>query len=107
MTPQTHSSLKELQELDQEIASIESVVGTFDAKLEEVGEPVHRLEKELKGLQARLQEVTLEGEQAGVVHRGASRAVDEAPGADERRPERERRGCGACRAGNGPAGSRE
>ena len=60
MTPQTHSSLKELQELDQEIASIESVVGTFDAKLEEVGEPVHRLEKELKALQARLQEVTLE-----------------------------------------------
>ena len=60
MTPQTHSTLKELQQMDQEIASIESVVGTFDAKLEEVGAPIQHLEKEVKALQARLQEVTLE-----------------------------------------------
>ena len=44
MTPQTHSSLKELQQMDQELASIESVVGRFDAKIEEVGEPVQHLE---------------------------------------------------------------
>ena len=60
MTPQTHSSLKELQQLDQEIASIEAVVGTFDAKLDEVGEPIEHLEKEVKALQGRLQEVNLE-----------------------------------------------
>ena len=60
MTPQTHSTLKELQQMDQEIASIESIVGTFDEKLEEVGEPIVRLEKEVTALKARLQEVSLE-----------------------------------------------
>ena len=60
MTLQTHSTLKELQQMDQEIASIESIVGTFDEKLEEVGEPIVHLEKEVKALKARLQEVSLE-----------------------------------------------
>jgi predicted nucleic acid-binding Zn-ribbon protein len=60
MTPQTHSALKELQQMDQEIASIQSIVGTFDAKIDEVAAPLQNLEKEVKALQARLQEVALE-----------------------------------------------
>ena len=60
MTPQTHSTLKELQQMDQEITSIESIVGTFDGKLKKIGEPIVRLEKEGTALKARLQEVSLE-----------------------------------------------
>ena len=60
MTSQTHSTLKELQQMDQEIVSIEAVVGTFDAKLEEVDEPIRHLQKEVEALAARLREVALD-----------------------------------------------
>ena len=60
MKSQKQSSLSELQKIDQEIISIESVVNTFDSKLEEVGEPIYDLEKEVQALKARLQEVRLE-----------------------------------------------
>ena len=60
MHPHRHSSLKELQEMDLEMASIESIVSTFEEKLEEVEEPVQHLEKEVSALEARLKEVTLE-----------------------------------------------
>ena len=60
MKSQKQSSLNELQKIDQEIISIESVVNTFDSKLEEVGEPIYDLEKEVQALKARLQEVRLE-----------------------------------------------
>ena len=40
MTPQTRTSLKELQHLDQEIAAIRSSAQSFEPLLEEVDAPV-------------------------------------------------------------------
>ena len=44
MTPQTRTSLKELQNLDQEIAVVRAARQSFEPLLEEVDEPVLRLE---------------------------------------------------------------
>ena len=60
MDPHTHLSLKALQDMDLEIASVESVVHAFEAKLEEVGQPVQHLEKEVQALGKRLKEVKVE-----------------------------------------------
>jgi predicted nucleic acid-binding Zn-ribbon protein len=60
MTPQTRTSLKELQNLDQEIAAIRSSAQSFDLLLEEVNVPVARLEQEVEALEKRLTEVKLE-----------------------------------------------
>ena len=60
MDPRTHLSLKELQDMDLEIASIESIVRTYEAKLEEVEKPVQHLEKEVRALGTRLKEVKVE-----------------------------------------------
>ena len=53
MTPQTRTSLKELQNLDQAIAAIRSSAQSFDLLLEEVNEPVARLEQEVEALEKR------------------------------------------------------
>jgi predicted nucleic acid-binding Zn-ribbon protein len=60
MTPQTRTSLKELQNLDQAIAAIRSSAQSFDLLLEEVNVPVARLEQEVEALEKRLTEVKLE-----------------------------------------------
>ena len=60
MTPQTRTSLKELQNLDQAIAAIRSSAQSFDLLLEEVNEPVARLEQEVEALEKRLTELKLE-----------------------------------------------
>ncbi len=60
MTPQTRTSLKELQNLDQEIAAVRSVTQSFDPLLEEVDAPVLRLEQEVQALEKRLTEIRLE-----------------------------------------------
>ena len=60
MTPQARTSLKELQELDQEIAAIRSSAESFEPLLEEVDAPVLRLEQEVKALEKRVQEIRLE-----------------------------------------------
>ena len=57
MDPHTHLSLKELQEMDLEIDSIESIVRRYEGKLEEVEQPVQHLEKEVRALGTRLKEV--------------------------------------------------
>ena len=59
MTPQTRASLKELQQLDQDLAQVRSAVQDFQGLLEEVDAPVLRSEQEVKGLQTRLQDVKL------------------------------------------------
>ena len=59
MTPQTRTSLKELQQLDQDIAQVRSAVQELELLLEEVDAPVLRSEQDVKGLQKRLQEVKL------------------------------------------------
>ena len=60
MTPQTRTSLKELQQLDQEIAAVRSATQGFEPLLEEVDEPVLRLEQEVQALEKRLTEIRLE-----------------------------------------------
>ena len=60
MDPHTHLSLKELQEMDLEIDSIESIVRGYEGKLEEVEQPVQHLEKEVRALGTRLKEVKVE-----------------------------------------------
>ena len=60
MTPQTRTSLKELQNLDQEIAAVRSVTQSFDPLLDEVDAPVLRLEQEVQALEKRLTEIRLE-----------------------------------------------
>jgi len=60
MTPQTRTSLKDLQHLDQEIAAVRSAIENFDPLLEEVDAPVLRLEQEVQALEKRLKEVRLE-----------------------------------------------
>ena len=60
MTPQTRTSLKELQNLDQAIAAIQSAAQSFDLLLEEVNAPVARLEQEVGALEKRLTELKLE-----------------------------------------------
>ncbi len=60
MTPQTRTSLKELQNLDQAIAAIQSAAQSFDLLLEEVDAPVARLEQEVEALEKRLTELKLE-----------------------------------------------
>ena len=60
MTPQTRTSLKELQNLDQAIAAIQSAAQSFDLLLEEVNAPVARLEQEVEALEKRLTELKLE-----------------------------------------------
>jgi len=60
MTPQTRTSLKELQNLDQAIAAIRSSAQSFDLLLEEVNAPVARLEQEIEALGKRLTELKLE-----------------------------------------------
>lgn len=60
MTPQTRTSLKELQNLDQAIAAIRSSAQSFDLLLEEVNAPVARLEQEVGALEKRLTELKLE-----------------------------------------------
>ena len=60
MTPQTRTSLKELQNLDQEIAAARSATQSFDPLLEEVDAPVLRLEQEVQALEKRLTEIRLE-----------------------------------------------
>ena len=60
MTPQTRTSLKELQNLDRAIAAIRSSAQSFDLLLEEVNAPVARLEQEVEALEKRLTELKLE-----------------------------------------------
>ena len=60
MTPQTRTSLKELQNLDQEIAALQAETQSFEPLLEEVDAPVLRLEQEVKALEKRLTEIRLE-----------------------------------------------
>ena len=60
MTPQTRTSLKELQNLDRAIVAIRSSAQSFDLLLEEVNEPVARLEQEVEALEKRLTELKLE-----------------------------------------------
>ena len=60
MTPQTRTSLKELQNLDQEIAAVRSASQGFEPLLEEVDAPVLRLEQEAQALERRLKEIRLE-----------------------------------------------
>ncbi len=60
MTPQTRTSLKELQQLDQEIAAVRLAAEGFEPLLEEVDAPVLRLEQDVKGLEKRLTEIRLE-----------------------------------------------
>ena len=60
MTPQTRTSLKELQNLDQAIAAIRSSAQSFDLLLEEVNAPVARLEQEVEALEKRLTALKLE-----------------------------------------------
>jgi predicted nucleic acid-binding Zn-ribbon protein len=60
MTPQTRTSLRELQNLDQEIAAIRLETQGFDSLLEEVDGPVLRLEQEVQDLDRRLVEIRLE-----------------------------------------------
>ena len=60
MTPQTRTSLKELQNLDQAIAASRSSAQSFDLLLEEVNAPVARLEQEVEALEKRLTELKLE-----------------------------------------------
>ena len=60
MTPQTRTSLKELQQLDQEIAAVRSATQSFEPLLEEVDAPVLRLEQEVEALEKRLKEIRLE-----------------------------------------------
>ena len=60
MTPQTRTSLKELQQLDQEIAAARSASQGFEPLLEEVDAPVLRLEQEVESISKRLKEIKLE-----------------------------------------------
>ena len=60
MTPQTRTSLKELQTLDQEIAAVLTATESFDSLLEEVDAPMLRLEQEVQALEKRLTEIRLE-----------------------------------------------
>jgi predicted nucleic acid-binding Zn-ribbon protein len=60
MTPQTRTSLRELQELDQEIKNVRSASQSFDQVLEEVDAPVLRLEQDVQALGKRLTEIKLE-----------------------------------------------
>ena len=60
MTLQTRTSLKELQNLDQEIAVVRAATQSFEPLLEEVDEPVLRLEEEVQALEKRLTEIRLE-----------------------------------------------
>ena len=60
MTPQTRTSLKELQNLDQEIVAVRLAAQGFDPLLEEVDGPVLRLEQEVQALDRRLIEIRLQ-----------------------------------------------
>ncbi len=60
MTAQTRTSLKELQQFDQEIATLRSSMQSFEPLLEEVAAPVLRLEQEVQALEKRLTEIRLE-----------------------------------------------
>ena len=60
MTTQTRTSLKELQNLDQEIAVVRAATQSFEPLLKEVDEPVLRLEQEVQALEKRLTEIRLE-----------------------------------------------
>jgi len=52
--------LKELQQLDQEIAAVRAATQNFEPLLGEVDEPVLRLEQEVQALEKRLKEIRLE-----------------------------------------------
>jgi predicted nucleic acid-binding Zn-ribbon protein len=56
----TGSALKELQRLDQAIATHEATIAAFDPRIEEIEGPVLRLETEAEGLQRRLKEIRVE-----------------------------------------------
>ena len=60
MTPQTRTSLKDLQDLDQEIAAVRLTSEGFEPLLEEVDAPVLRLEQEVEALEKRLADIKLE-----------------------------------------------
>jgi predicted nucleic acid-binding Zn-ribbon protein len=60
MTPQTRTSLKELQQLDQEIAAVRAAALGFEPLLDEVDAPVLRLEQDVHSLEKRLTEIRLE-----------------------------------------------
>ena len=60
MTPQTRTYLKELQNLDQEIAVVRAARQSFEPLLEEVDEPVLRLEQDVQALEKRLTEIRLD-----------------------------------------------
>jgi len=60
MTPQTRTSLKDLQDLDQEIAAVRLTSEGFEPLLEEVDAPVLRLEQEVEALEKRLTDIKLE-----------------------------------------------
>lgn len=53
-------SLRELQQLDQDIKQLKAGLEDFGLKLEEVEEPALRLESELGTAQKRLQQISLE-----------------------------------------------
>jgi predicted nucleic acid-binding Zn-ribbon protein len=60
MTSHTRISLKELQQLDQEIAAVRSAAEDFEPLLEEIDGPVLRLEQDVKGLDKRLTQIRVE-----------------------------------------------
>jgi len=60
MTLHTRLSLKELQQLDQEIAAVRSAAEDFEPLLEEIDAPVLRLEQDVKGLEKRLTQIRVE-----------------------------------------------
>ena len=60
MTLQSRTSLKELQNLDQEIAAVRLATQSIEPLLEEVDAPVLRLEEEVQALEKRLTEIRLE-----------------------------------------------
>ena len=96
MTPQTRTSLKELQNLDEEITALRSETQSFEPLLEEVDEPVLRLEQGVQALEKRLHRDQARGEQ----NRADDRR-EEGPGGQAARthgggPERAGRGGCAC-----------
>lgn len=60
MTEQTHSQLRELQELDRRIAETEDRVRAFEPQLDEVDEPATQLEQEVTTTRARIREMKVE-----------------------------------------------
>jgi len=60
MTPQTRTSLLELQQLDQQITAVRLTSEGFELLLGEVDAPVLRLEQEVEALEKRLTDIKLE-----------------------------------------------